>query len=363
MQTPTPGRQPGLPRRAAAWRGRTLAGAAAVAAGHDIRSHLRLGRKGLAIGVDIGGTKVAAGVVDAEGRILSQAKRSTPGSDPRAVEQVIVELVEELGAGHRIWSVGIGAAGWMDLDGSTVLFSPHLAWRNEPLRDNLQRLLRRPVLLTNDADAAAWAEWRFGAGQGQSRLVCITLGTGIGGAMVMDGRLERGRFGVAGEFGHQIIMPGGHRCECGNRGCWEQYASGNALGREARELAAANSPVAQELLKAVDGDVSRITGAIVTELAKAGDPTSRELLEDVGEWLGLGLANLAAALDPGKFVIGGGLCDAGELLVGPARKSFARNLTGRGFRPAAEIELAALGPNAGLIGAADLSRVSSRMHT
>ncbi|MCI9870736.1 ROK family glucokinase [Arthrobacter humicola] len=363
MQTPTPGRQPGLRRRTAAWRSRTLAGAAAATAGHDLRSHLRLGRKGLAIGVDIGGTKVAAGVVDAEGRILSQAKRSTPGNDPRAVEQVIVELVGELGTGHRIWSVGIGAAGWMDLDGGTVLFSPHLAWRNEPLRENLQRLLRRPVLLTNDADAAAWAEWRFGAGQGQDRLVCITLGTGIGGAMVMDGRLERGRFGVAGEFGHQIIMPGGHRCECGNRGCWEQYASGNALGREARELAAANSPVAQELLKAVDGDVERITGVIVTELAKAGDQTSRELLEDVGEWLGLGLANLAAALDPGKFVIGGGLCDAGELLVAPARKAFARNLTGRGFRPAAEIELAALGPNAGLIGAADLSRVSSRMHT
>ena len=363
MQTPTPGRQPGLRGRTAAWRSRTLGGAAAGTAGHDIRTHLRLGRKGLAIGVDIGGTKVAAGVVDSEGRILSQAKRSTPGNDPRAVEQVIVELVEELGAGHRIWSVGIGAAGWMDLDGGTVLFSPHLAWRNEPLRENLQRLLRRPVLLTNDADAAAWAEWRFGAGQGQNRLVCITLGTGIGGAMVMDGRLERGRFGVAGEFGHQIIMPGGHRCECGNRGCWEQYASGNALGREARELAAANSPVAQELLKAVDGDVGRITGVIVTELAKAGDQTSRELLEDVGEWLGLGLANLAAALDPGKFVIGGGLCDAGELLVAPARKAFARNLTGRGFRPAAEIDLAALGPNAGLIGAADLSRVSSRMHT
>ncbi len=156
------------------------------------RQHLRLGRKGLAIGIDIGGTKVAAGVVDAEGRILSEARRSTPGSDPRAVEQVIVELVEELSRGHRIRSVGIGAAGWMDLDGGTVLFSPHLAWRNEPLRDNLQRLLRRPVLLANDADAAAWAEWRFGAGRGQDRLVCITLGTGIGGAMVMDGRRGAG---------------------------------------------------------------------------------------------------------------------------------------------------------------------------
>jgi glucokinase len=330
---------------------------------YGVRQRLRLGRKGLAIGIDIGGTKVAAGVVDAEGRILSRALRSTPGNDPRAVEQVIVELVDELGRGHRIWSVGIGAAGWMDLDGGTVLFSPHLAWRNEPLRANLQRLLRRPVLLTNDADAAAWAEWRFGAGRGQGRLVCITLGTGIGGAMVMDGRIERGRFGVAGEFGHQIIMPGGHRCECGNRGCWEQYASGNALGREGRELARSNSPVAQELLKAVDGNVDSITGATVTRLALTGDAAAMELIEDVGEWLGLGLANLAAALDPGQFVIGGGLSDAGELLVAPARKAFARNLTGRGFRPAARIDLAALGPSAGLIGAADLSRVSSRMHS
>ncbi|HJV98341.1 MAG TPA: ROK family glucokinase [Arthrobacter sp.] len=363
MYEPPPGLQAGTPRRPAPWKRRPPALPARPGQGTTFREHLRLGRKGLAIGIDIGGTKVAAGVVDADGRILSEARRSTPGSDPRAVERVIVELVEELGAGHRIWSVGIGAAGWMDLDGGTVLFSPHLAWRNEPLRENLQRLLRRPVLLTNDADAAAWAEWRFGAGQGESRLVCITLGTGIGGAMVMDGRVERGRFGVAGEFGHQIIMPGGHRCECGNRGCWEQYASGNALGREARILAQANSPVAQELIAAVDGDASAITGAIVTELALAGDAASRELLVEVGEWLGLGLANLAAALDPGLFVIGGGLCSAGDLLVEPARKAFARNLTGRGFRPAAGIELAALGPNAGLIGAADLSRVSSRMRS
>lgn len=363
MYAPPPGEQAGPLRRPAPWRRRPPALQSRQRPGEGFREHLRLGRKGLAIGIDIGGTKVAAGVVDADGRILSEARRSTPGSDPRAVEKVIVELVEELGAGHRIWSVGIGAAGWMDLEGGTVLFSPHLAWRNEPLRANLQRLLRRPVLLTNDADAAAWAEWRFGAGHGQSRLVCITLGTGIGGAMVMDGRVERGRFGVAGEFGHQIIMPGGHRCECGNRGCWEQYASGNALGREARILARANSPVAQELIAAVEGRTEEITGAIVTELALAGDAASCELLDEVGEWLGLGLANLAAALDPGLFVIGGGLCSAGDLLVEPARKAFARNLTGRGFRPAAGIELAALGPSAGLIGAADLSRVSSRMRS
>ncbi|KQR00726.1 glucokinase [Arthrobacter sp. Leaf141] len=363
MYAPPPGEQAGSPRRSAPWRRRPAAYRARARHGEGFREHLRLGRKGLAIGIDIGGTKVAAGVVDAEGRILREARRSTPGNDPRAVERVIVELVAELGQGHRIWSVGIGAAGWMDLDGGTVLFSPHLAWRNEPLRANLQRLLRRPVLLANDADAAAWAEWRFGAGQGEDRLVCITLGTGIGGAMVMDGRVERGRFGVAGEFGHQVIMPGGHRCECGNRGCWEQYASGNALGREARLLASANSPMAQDLLTAVGGHADAITGVVVTELALAGDSASRELLEEVGEWLGLGLANLAAALDPGLFVIGGGLCSAGELLVEPARKAFARNLTGRGFRPVAGIELAALGPKAGLIGAADLSRVSSRVRS
>lgn len=320
----------------------------------------KLGRRGLAIGIDIGGTKVAAGVVDAQGRVLAQIIRETPAQEPRQVERVIVDLVRELSADYRIWSVGIGAAGWMDMTGSTVLFSPHLAWRNEPLRANLERLLRRRVMVVNDADAAGWAEWRFGAGRGQSRMVCITLGTGIGGALIMDGRLERGRHGVAGEFGHQVIVPQGHRCECGNRGCWEQYASGNALGREGRELARANSPVAQELLRAAGGVADNITGALITRQALEGDPASIELLEDVGQWLGLGLANLAASLDPGQFVIGGGLCEANDLLLVPARRAFLRQLTGRGFRPAAAVELAQLGARAGLIGAADLARANAR---
>jgi glucokinase len=300
---------------------------------------------------------VAAGVVDGLGNIREELRRETPGRDPRAVEAVIVELVRELGTRHELRSVGIGAAGWMDLDGGTVVFSPHLAWRNEPLRQNLEGLLNRPVTLANDADAAAWAEWRFGAGRGQDRLVCLTLGTGIGGALVVDGRVERGSFGMAGEFGHQIIMPGGHRCECGNRGCWEQYASGNALGREARELARAKSPMATELLAAVDGIAEDITGSVVTELALAGEATSRELVEEVGDWLGLGIANLAAALDPALFVVGGGLSAAGDLLLSPARRAYAKNLTGRGFRQEAVIVGAQLGPAAGLIGAADLSRV------
>lgn len=315
-----------------------------------------LRERGLAVGVDIGGTKISAGVVDSRGTILARLEVPTPGTDPRAVEDAILRLVRGLAQNWTIASVGVGAAGWMDSAGSMVLFSPHLAWRNEPLRENLQRLLRRPILLSNDADAAGWAEWRFGAGRGENRMICLTLGTGIGGALVMDGRVERGRFGVAGEYGHQVIMPGGHRCECGNRGCWEQYASGNALGREARELATANSPVANALLDAVGGNPAKITGEVVTALALAADPASVELVEEVGTWLGLGLANLAAALDPGLFVVGGGLGSAGELLLGPARQSFLRNLTGRGFRPAATILPAVLGADAGLVGAADLSR-------
>lgn len=323
----------------------------------------RLGRRGLAIGIDIGGTKVAAGVIDVHGQVLAELERPTPAADPRQVEDVIVDLVAEFAANYRIWSVGIGAAGWMDNSGSTVLFSPHLAWRNEPLRENLEHKLRRRVMVVNDADAACWAEWRFGAGRGQSRLVCVTLGTGIGGALMAEGRLERGRYGVAGEFGHQIVVPQGHRCECGNRGCWEQYASGNALGREGRELARANSPVAQDLLREAGGQADAITGALVCRLAAAGDATCIELVDDVGHWLGLGLANLAAALDPGQFVIGGGLSGAGDLLLLPTQRSFGRHLTGRGFRPAATISIANLGPRAGMVGAADLARINARSGT
>ncbi|WP_104111529.1 ROK family glucokinase [Arthrobacter sp. N199823] len=316
----------------------------------------------LSLGIDIGGTKVAAGVVDAHGVILEEVRRDTPGRDARAVEAVIAELVHELGRRHPIDAVGIGAAGWMDLSGSRVVFSPHLAWRDEPLRANLEAMLARPVLVTNDADAAAWAEWRFGAGRDRDRMVMLTLGTGIGGALVIDGRVERGSFGMAGEFGHQIIMPGGHRCECGNRGCWEQYASGNALGREGRELARKHSPMAAGLLAAAHGRPKGITGSVVTDLALQGEATAQELVAEVGEWLGLGIANLAAALDPAVFIIGGGLSAAGDLLLEPARRAYLRNLTGRGYRQEAVIAQAQLGPSAGLIGAADLAREQLRLH-
>jgi len=316
----------------------------------------------LTVGVDIGGTKVAAGVVDREGRVLEETRRETPdrSKSPLVVEDTIVDAVEDLASRHEIYAVGVGAAGFVDATRSSVLFAPHLSWRNEPLRDALSRRLRLPVVVENDANAAVWAEWRFGAAQDETHLVCVNLGTGIGGALLVNGALQRGRFGVAGEFGHMQVVPGGRRCECGNRGCWEQYASGNALVREARELAAADSPVAQRWLELAGGEVGRITGPLITQLAQEGDASAVELIGEIGTWLGTGIANLAAAFDPGTFVIGGGLSDSDELLLAPARDAFRHQLTGRRFRPEAVIVKARLGNTAGLVGAADLARPFAR---
>lgn len=312
--------------------------------------------RGLAVGIDIGGTKVAAGVVDTRGRVLARTIQPTPTRSPAAVEDTIVMLVDQCAAEHDIVAVGIGAAGWIDSDQAVVRFSPHLAWRNEPLRDRLADRLDLPLVIDNDANAAAWAEYRFGAGEGSSVMLCLTMGTGIGGGLVIDGKLFRGSFGMAGEFAHMCVVPDGHWCPCGNRGCWEQYSSGNALQRDARDLVRSGSPRASALRDRCRGDADRLQGRDVTAVAMAGDPAALELLADAGRWLGRGIADLTAGLDPDLVVVGGGLGDAGELLLQPAREAFERHLTGRGFRPVARIESARLGSGAGLVGAADLAR-------
>lgn len=309
----------------------------------------------LAIGVDIGGTKVAAGVVDADGRVLDRERRPTPGTDVPATEDVIVEVVNALAARHEVTAVGIGAAGWIANDRATVLFAPHLAWRHEPLRDALAGRIELPVLVENDANAAAWAEYRFGVAHGQRVVVCVTLGTGIGGGLVVDGSVYRGAYGIACEYGHMTLVPDGRRCACGNRGCWEMYASGRALARDAAELAE-ESPMAAVRLLELAGSVEALSGPVVTAAALDGDPAATSICTAMGRWLGRGLANLAAVLDPSVFVIGGGVSAAGKLFLHPAREEFANSLTGRGFRPVASIQAAALGPEAGLVGAADLAR-------
>lgn len=311
----------------------------------------------LAVGVDIGGTKVSAGVVDGGGRVIDRERRPTPSHDVEETEATIAEVVAVLSERHDVAAVGIGAAGWIANDRATVLFSPHLAWRDEPLRAALADRIGVPVLVENDGNAAAWAEYRFGAARGAAVAVCITLGTGIGGGLVVNGVVLRGAYGVGSEFGHMTVVPDGRRCACGNRGCWEMYASGTALARDARELAEESPVAAHALLRAVSGHPNRLSGLVVTEVARLGDPAAIEIYTAMGRWLGRGIANLAAALDPAVFVIGGGVSEAGDdLLLEPARQMFAESLTGRGFRPAARIVMAQLGPDAGLVGAADLAR-------
>jgi glucokinase len=314
----------------------------------------------LTVGIDIGGTKVLAGVVDSRGRVLARERRDTMSRSVQAVEDTIVDLVQLFAKSYHVAAVGIGAAGFVDATRSTVVFSPHLAWRDEPLREAVMGRVRLPVVVDNDANAAALAETRFGAGAGERLVLCVTLGTGIGGAVVIDGRVFRGAHGMAGEFGHIQVVPDGHRCECGNRGCWEQYASGNALVRDARELVRVGSPMAEGLRALVGGDADALTGPLVSQAARDGDPLACELIADIGEWLGVGLAGLAAAFDPTCIIVGGGVSEAGDLLLDPTRRAFSRTLVGRGHRAEPPIRGAVLGPDAGFIGAADMARSAAR---
>ena len=311
----------------------------------------------LAIGIDVGGTKVLAGVVDTEGSVLAVARRPTPSTTAADVEGAVASCVAELRSAYpSVVAVGLGAAGFVDAERATMVFAPNLAWRAEPLRDNLSARVGLPVVVENDGNAAAWAEHRFGAGRGVPDLCMITVGTGIGCGLVLGGALYRGGSGIAGEPGHLRLVPDGRRCGCGNRGCWEQYCSGRALAREAQEIADTAPWTARALLDRVGGHWQDITGDVVSAAAVAGDEVARERFDRVGAWLGQGLADVAAVLDPSMFVVGGGVSTAGALLLDPARARFAASLTGRGWRRLAPVVAAELGPEAGLVGAADLAR-------
>jgi glucokinase len=240
-----------------------------------------------------------------------------------------------------------------------MLFAPNLAWRDEPLKQRVEERLGREVVVENDANASAWAEARFGAARGYRDVMLVAVGTGIGASIIIGGELYRGRWGIAGEPGHMRVVPDGRLCGCGNRGCWEQYSSGNALVAEAREFARRTPKGAMRLLQLGGGLADGISGPEITQAASEGDPAALRCFQIVGGWLGQGLADLAAVLDPACFVIGGGVSEAGDLLLDPARAAFQRALTGRGHRPFAEIKVAELGEDAGIVGAADLARAEA----
>ncbi|MER5477974.1 ROK family glucokinase [Streptomyces sp. NPDC002734] len=310
---------------------------------------------GLTIGVDIGGTKIAAGVVDEDGNILSTFKVPTPDT-AEAIVDAIASAVDGARAGHQIVGVGIGAAGYVDRQRATVYFAPNIDWRQEPLKAKVEARVDLPVVVENDANAAAWGEYRFGAGRDNHNVICITLGTGLGGGIIIGDKLRRGHFGVAAEFGHMRMVPDGLQCGCGKQGCWEQYASGRALVRYAKQRALATPGNAELLLALGDGTPEGIEGKHISTAARQGDRVSVDSYRELARWVGAGLADLASLFDPEAFIIGGGLSDEGELLMEPVRKSYRRWLVGGTWRPVAEVNAATLGGKAGLVGAADLAR-------
>lgn len=310
----------------------------------------------LSIGVDIGGTKIAAGVVDEDGEIIAATTRSTPATDPALLEAAVADAVAELRGEHQVGGIGVGAAGFIGADRRTVTFAANLAWRDHPLAEELERLTGLPVIVENDANAAGWAEFRFGAATEARHMLMLTVGTGLGGAAVMDGVLLRGSGGFAGEVAHMTAVPDGQWCGCGLRGCLEQYTAGTALVRAAKRRAASGDPLLGPLVQAAGGDRRAIDGPLVTRLAQQGDPGACELIAEIGTWLGRGAATIAALLDPDAIVVGGGVSAAGDLLLDPAREAYAASLTARAHRSLAPFVLAGMGNRAGIVGAADLAR-------
>ncbi|PFG19515.1 ROK family glucokinase [Serinibacter salmoneus] len=309
-----------------------------------------------AVGVDIGGTKIAAGVVDEDGELLESTIRPTSAQEPELIEEAVADAVAELRQRYVIGAVGVAAAGFVDPGRCIVRFAPNIAWREHPLGEILAQRLGLPVVVENDANAAGWAEFRFGAAQEVADMAMLTVGTGLGGAIVVDGQLLRGAAGAGGEVGHMRVVPNGRACGCGHDGCWETYASGTALVRETK-AALTIEPERAERLLAIAGKAKKVTGPHVTQAAQEGDPLSIQMLADLGRWLGAGMAALSAVLDPAVYVIGGGVGAAGDLLLGPAREELDAQLFARGHRELPEIRLATLGNDAGIVGAADLARL------
>jgi glucokinase len=304
-----------------------------------------------AIGLDIGGTKIAGAVVEEDGTVLAERVEPTPDeSDAASVEAVLLDLVESLRLRHEVLAIGVGAAGIVEWPIGRLLWAPNIAYRDWPIRERLEKATNLPVVVDNDANVAALAEARLG--EPYRNMVLVTVGTGIGGGLVLDGGIYRGPTGMGAELGHIILNPDGPRCGCGNRGCFEAYASGTALNRMAREAAAEHPEGLIARLGAADGEV---TGHTVLHAVERGDATAADLFARLGRWLGVGIAALANIFEIDAVVVGGGLVDTGDLLLGPARaaaREYAYAPTARGLPP---VVPATFGSAAGKIGAALLA--------
>lgn len=308
------------------------------------------------VGIDIGGTKIAGGVVGADGTIIERLRVATP-TDTGALADAVADMVRELASRHEVKAVGVAAAGYIDRDRAVMLHAPNIDWQNEPLQAEFESRIGRPVTLENDANAAGWGEYRFGAGQGSTDMVMVTLGTGVGGAVINDGKLLIGANGSAAELGHLRFVRGGRPCGCGQNGCLEQYASGRALQLELSDIADGGGIGAQ--LAAHRSAKGTIPSAALAQLLAAQDPGALEAVRRVATALGEACGAFQAVLDPDLFVIGGGVADLGEVLLEPTRIAYETSLPGFGDRPTARFVTATLGNDAGLVGVADLAGLRS----
>ena len=312
-----------------------------------------------AVGIDIGGTKIAGALVDDVGNIVEQLRVKSPINNPGEMVEAIASVIGELTSGQKVVGVGVAAAGFLSADREVMFHSPNIAaWRNEPLKSRIQDKTSYPVLLENDANAAGWAEFRFGAGRNVSSMIMLTIGTGVGGAVVSEGQLLKGGFGIGGELGHVVLIPGGRACGCGLMGCLETYASGTALLQAARDLAESTDLLGDGLRK-LNPDPGTLTGEELYQAILQDDPGALRLISELGEHLGIAIGSFfVPVLDPELVVVGGGVSAVGERLLDPMRAGYSKSMPAKGYRPELSIVKAQFLNQAGLIGAADLARQS-----
>lgn len=300
-----------------------------------------------AIGVDLGGTKIAAGIVDETGAISARHEMPSDLDDASSVAEQIAGLVHALGGSEGL-GIGIGAAGIVDFSTGYYAFGPNTGLHDIDLAAIVAKETGAHVRLDNDANCAAWAEHRFGVGHGTKNFMCVTLGTGIGGGFVIDGRPFRGAHGGAAEIGHMLVDPDGPPCGCGRRGCWEQYASGLAMERVAREELAAH-PESALHTNAVDG---RVRGPAITLAAREGDAFAKQIVDDMARWVGWGLGSLANVLEPECIAIAGGIVRDWDLFADGAHAGMCDRMEASDRRPVPKLLAASLGADAGIVGGA-----------
>ena len=327
---------------------------------------MRRNSAGLALGIDLGGTKILTAVATSNGELLSRDYTETSAEKGyKAVIELIVEsanraLVQAGMSASELAAIGIGAAGLSNPEIGVLFTSPNLpGWHDVPLRDAIEEKMGKKTFLTNDANAAALGELYFGAARGARNFVYVTISTGIGGGIIIGGKIYAGALGTAGEVGHMTIDSDGPLCNCGNKGCWETLASGTALAREARHKIKEGARTS--ILNYAGGDIDKVTAEVIHRAAEDGDALAKELIARTGYYVGIGLANLVNIFNPELIVIGGGLSNMGDMLLEPAFKVAGERAFRQSFE-AVRFARAELGRDSGVLGAAAfaLMRVKER---